>query len=174
MEQAPLVNRVATSGLVTLDLETLLPKQPVMLFDIKDHLVQGQILMEKPFREALKSIQWQQYANQPVTVTCSADAIIPKWAYMLVATYLQDITTQIYFGTVAQAEDAILLHNIDALDTNAYLDARVVVKGCGKRDVPAEAYMAISRRLLPVVQSLMYGEPCSTVPVYKKPKNTDL
>lgn len=173
MEQAPLVNRVAASGLITLDLAQYLPKEKILVFDLKDHLVQGQILMEKPFRAALKELDWTVYTNAPVAVTCSADAIIPKWAYMLVATYLQQQNSRVYYGTVTEVENTLLLTVIEQLDADAYNDARVVVKGCGERDIPAEAYLAISNKLLPVVKSLMYGEPCSTVPVYKRPKSTE-
>lgn len=170
-EEAPLVNRVAQSGLITLDLADMLPQEPVVLFDLKPYLVQETVLMEKPFRQALKEVDWNQYQDKIVAVHCSADALIPKWAYMLVASYLGPVCKQMHFGSVEVAENKILLQKIAALDKTEYIDQRVVIKGCGDRDIPGEVYLAISAELLPVVKSLMYGEPCSTVPVYKKPKN---
>ena len=167
-EENLLINRVAQSGLITIDLEHFLPKAgQIQEFDLKPYLVQETVLMEKPFRQALKEIDWQQYTGQLVTVTCSVDTIIPKWAYMLVATYLQPVAANIYFGTLIEVENRILFQHIEQMNTADYQDARVIVKGCGKRDIPAEAYMNITEKLLPVVKSLMYGEPCSTVPVYK-------
>lgn len=169
MQETPLINKVAESGLLTLDLADLLPGQgAVVELDIKPWLVQGLVLMEKPFREALKQQNWQPYAGQIVGVYCSADALIPKWAYMLVATYLQPVAAQVLFGNKLAVENNLLLKAIENIDTQTYVDARVVVKGCGERDIAAEAYLAISAKLLPVVKSLMYGEPCSTVPVYKR------
>lgn len=165
-----MINRVAESGLTTLDLADLLPKQPVLVFDIKPLLVQGLVLMEKPFREQLKQTDWQFYQDQVVAVYCSADALIPKWAYMLLASYLQPVAKQVVYGSAMDAENALLLNAIGKIDPKQYEGARLVIKGCGDREIPAEAYLAISTQLLPVVKSLMYGEPCSTVPIYKQPK----
>jgi hypothetical protein len=169
-QETPLINRVAESGLTTLDLADLLPKQPILVFDMKPFLVQGLVLMEKPFREQLKQTDWQLYHDQIVAVYCSADALIPKWAYMLLASYLQPVAKQVVYGSTADAENALLLSAIAKIDPKQYEGARLVIKGCGDRDIPAEAYLAISTQLLPVVKSLMYGEPCSTVPIYKQPK----
>ncbi len=165
-----MINRVAESGLTTLDLADLLPKQPILVFDMKPFLVQGLVLMEKPFREQLKQTDWQLYHDQIVAVYCSADALIPKWAYMLLASYLQPVAKQVVYGSTADAENALLLNAIAKIDPKQYEGARLIIKGCGDRDIPAEAYLAISTQLLPVVKSLMYGEPCSTVPIYKQPK----
>jgi hypothetical protein len=170
MQETPLINRIAESGLTTLDLADLLPKQPVLAFDMKPLLVQGLVLMEKAFREHLKQTDWQLYKDQIVAVYCSADALIPKWAYMLLASYLQPVAKQVVYGSVVDAENALLLKAIADIDVKQYEGARLVIKGCGDRDIPAEAYLAISTQLLPVVKSLMYGEPCSTVPIYKQPK----
>jgi hypothetical protein len=169
-QETPLINRVAESGLTTLDLADLLPKQPILVFDMKPFLVQGLVLMEKPFREQLKQTDWQLYHDQIVAVYCSADALIPKWAYMLLASYLQPVAKQVVYGSTADAENALLLNAIAKIDPKQYEGARLIIKGCGDRDIPAEAYLAISTQLLPVVKSLMYGEPCSTVPIYKQPK----
>lgn len=170
IQETPLVNRVAESGLTTIDLIDYLPKEAVVPFDIKPLLVQGMVLMEKPFRESLKQTDWATYHGKIVAVFCSADALVPKWAYMLLATYLSPVAKQVLFGGVEVVENALMLKAISEIDTKQYEGARVVVKGCGDRDIPAEAYLAISTQLLPVVKSLMYGEPCSTVPIYKQPK----
>lgn len=163
----PLVNKVAASGIITLDPMDLFPGESVV-FDLKDHLYMGMILKEKPFREALKNLDTSIYDQLTVTVTCSADAIIPKWAYMLVVQTLQPVAKKVFFGS---REDAITLgwlENVRLMDLSPYQDQRVVLKGCGDKEVPEAVYMAFTERLLPVVRSLMYGEPCSTVPVYKR------
>jgi hypothetical protein len=163
-----IVNKVANSGLITLNLEAYLPSGEMESFDIKDHLFMGLILKEKDFREALKNLDWSIYAGKNVSIICTADAIIPLWAYMLVVTYLQPVANEVFVGTKEEMYRHIVLKNIGAIDVKEYEDQRVVVKGCG--DVPVEnyAYAAITSRLLPVVKSIMYGEPCSTVPIYKK------
>lgn len=170
MQETPLQNKVAESGLTTLDLADLLPIQAIIELDIKPLLVQGMVLMEKPYREALKQTNWSQYQGQTVAVHCSADALIPKWAYMLLASYLQPVAEMVLFGNKTEVENQLLLKAIENIDTLPYVGARVVVKGCGQRDIPAEAYLRISAVLLPVVKGLMYGEPCSTVPIYKRTK----
>lgn len=169
MQEEVLINRVAESGLLTLDLAEYLPMEPVVEFDIKPYLVQGLVLMEKPFREALKQQDWSAYQDKWMAVFCSTDALIPKWAFMLLASYLQPVAKQVVFGDKTAAENQYLLAALENINTQDYVDARVVVKGCGQRDIPAEAYLRVSTLLLPVVKSLMYGEPCSTVPIYKKP-----
>lgn len=170
IQETPLVNRVAESGLTTIDLMDYLPKEAITLFDIKPLLVQGMVLMEKHFRESLKQTDWEQYRGKQVAVCCTADALVPKWAYMLLASYLVPVAKQVTFGTVEEAENALMIDAIKQIDASQYASNRVVIKGCGDRDIPAEAYLAISTQLLPVVKSLMYGEPCSTVPIYKQPK----
>lgn len=170
IQEKPLVNRVAESGLTTIDLMDYLPQEAIAPFDIKPLLEQGMVLMEKHFRESLKQTDWEPYKGKVVAVYCSADALVPKWAYMLIASYLAPVAKHITFGTLAEAENTLMLKAIEQIDASKYAGARVVVKGCGQRDIPAEAYLAISTQLLPVVKSLMYGEPCSTVPIYKQPK----
>jgi hypothetical protein len=164
----PFVNKVAESGLVTLDLEKYYPKQPTAVFDLKDHLFMGMILKEKDFREALKNLDWSVYQNKAVAVTCSADAIIPVWAWMLVATQLEPLASTIVMGTEKELHKALYLENIAAINTADFEDKRVVIKGCGETPIDDYVYMEITKRLRPVVKSIMYGEPCSTVPVYKK------
>ena len=163
-----IVNRVDASGLITLNLEDFYPKETTRIFDLKDYLFRGLIIKEKEFREALKNTNWQEFKNVNVAVTCSTDAIIPVWAYMLVATYLQPVAANIVLGNEEKLIETILLKNISAIDPTVYKDKRVVVKGCGDVDIAESAYLAITALLLPQVKSIMYGEPCSTVPVYKK------
>ena len=162
------VNKVAASGIFTLDLEKYLPAGEIVTFDLKDYLFMGLILKEKDFREALKTADWTIYQDKAVAVTCSVDAIIPVWAYMLVATYLQPVATDIYTGSAAEMQKHLFLKALNALSVQAYEDQRVVIKGCGDVSIEAFAYAEITKLLRPVVKSIMYGEPCSTVPVYKK------
>jgi hypothetical protein len=162
------VNKVAASGILTLDLEGYLPAGEVVTFDLKEHLFMGLILKEKDFREALKNLDWTPYQDKNVAITCSVDAIIPVWAYMLVTMYLQPVAKEVYVGTAAEMQKHLFLQNIAAIDVTEFTDQRVVVKGCGEVPIDAFAYAEITRRLRPVVKSIMYGEPCSTVPVYKK------
>lgn len=161
------VNKVAESGIITLNLEDYLAKD-LVVFDLKPFLFMELILKEKDFRAALNAHDWNQYKDKNVAVTCSADAIIPVWAYMLVMSYLQPVAAFAVMGTEAKAGQLIMLHNIERLDTEEFNGQRVVVKGCGETPIPDEAYAAITFKLRPVVKSIMYGEPCSTVPVYKK------
>ena len=163
-----IVNKVAQSGLVTLDLEQYLPAGESSSFDLKDHLFMGLILKEKDFREALKNLDWSSYAGKNVAIICSVDAIIPVWAYMLVTSYLQPVAHYVFVGTEAEMFKHLFLKNLSAIDTESFRDQRVVVKGCGEVTIDSYAYAEITRQLLPVVKSIMYGEPCSTVPVFKK------
>lgn len=164
----PIINKVAESGLITLDPATYFPAGEIKLFDLKDYLFMGMILKEKDFREALKNMDWQQYRDKNVAVTCSADAIIPVWAYMLVVSYLQPLAKEIVMGDEQELQKQLFLKNITAINTDEFVDKRIVIKGCGDIPIGDFAYMEITKRLLPVVKSIMYGEPCSTVPVYKK------
>jgi hypothetical protein len=164
------INKVAESGIITIDLETFFPKEEIVVFDIKDYLFMGLILKEKDFRAALKELSLEKYEQKIVAVTCSADAIIPMWAYMLIASLLQPVCIDVILGTADEVEKKMLLQNIQQIDITAYMDNRVVVKGCGEKPIPEEAYLEITNKLRPVAKSIMFGEPCSTVPVYKKPK----
>jgi hypothetical protein len=165
------VNKVAESGIITLDLEQFFSKKPVVSFDLKPFLFMGLILKEKDFRQQLKELDLTPYKEKSVAVHCSADAIIPQWAYMLVASLLQPEAAVVLFGTEQDAETMLLLRAIDQIDASVYENQRVVVKGCGDRPIPDAAYLNITNKLRPVAKSIMFGEPCSTVPVYKK-KNT--
>jgi hypothetical protein len=161
-------NKVAESGLITLDLEAFIPKNELVLFDLKNFLYMELILKEKEFRAMLDQHQWNQYQNKWVAITCSADAIIPMWAYMLVVSKLVGVASDIHVGDETAAQKNAIIENISKLDASQYLDKRVVVRGCGDKEIAAYAYVEISKKLMPVVKSLMYGEPCSTVPVFKK------
>jgi hypothetical protein len=163
-----ITNKVEASGLITLNLEDFFPKEPIKNFDIKEYLFRGLIIKEKDFREALKNTNWSEYENANVAITCSADAIIPVWAYMLIATYLQPHAKNIVLGDENKMIETILLNNISAINTEDYKDKRVVIKGCGDVKIPDSAYFTITALLQPHVKSIMYGEPCSTVPVYKR------
>lgn len=164
-----IVNKVAESGLVTIDLEKYVPaKEETTVFDLKDFLFMGMILKEKDFREALKQHNWEQYRNKNVAITCTADAIIPVWAYMLVTAYLQPVANQTMVGNEQELNKSIFLRNISSINTSEFADKRIVLKGCGETPIDDFAYAEATRVLLPVAKSIMYGEPCSTVPVYKK------
>jgi hypothetical protein len=165
----PIINKVAESGLITVDLENWYPKGETAIFDLKDHLFMGMILKEKDFREALKNLDWNQYKGKDVALFCSADAIIPVWAWMLAAAYLQPVANEIVMGDEKELHKRTFLKNLSAINVNEYADKRVVIKGCGETPIPDFVYMEITRILRPVVKSIMYGEPCSTVPVYKQP-----
>lgn len=164
----PIINKVAESGLITLDPASFLPAGETALFDMKDHLFMGLILKEKDFREALKTTDWEQYRNKNVAITCTADAIIPVWAYMLVASYLQPVAKEIVMGDEKELNRQLFLKNIATINPEEYNDKRVVIKGCGETPIGDFVYMELTKLLRPVVKSIMYGEPCSTVPVYKK------
>ncbi|MEZ5009259.1 MAG: DUF2480 family protein [Chitinophagales bacterium] len=163
-----LVNKVAQSGLVVLDLEDFYPKKEVVEIDISQFLFKGLILREKEFRTALKEYDWTSYQNRAVAINCSTDAIIPQWAYMLITSYLVLQTKEVYFGNKQQVEEQLLVNALNGINIEAYTDEKVIIKGCGKLDKSGMAYVEISKLLLPVVKTLMFGEPCSTVPVYKK------
>jgi hypothetical protein len=164
------VNKVAESGIITLNLEDYLPNEPLVVFDMKDYLFMGLILKEKDFRAALKNLDLTIYQNKHVAVTCSADAIVPVWAYMLATSALQPVAREVYFGDENTVTRKILAEQIAAIPIENYTDKRIVLKGCGEKPIPEEAYVQMTQRLRPVAKSIMYGEPCSTVPVYKKEK----
>ena len=166
----PITNKVAESGLITVDPASYIPQGETAVFDLKDHLFMGLILKEKEFREKLKATDWEQYRGKNVAVTCSADAIIPVWAYMLVAVYLEPVAAEIIMGDEKDLQKELFIKNISTIDVNEFAGQRVVIKGCGEKPIGEFAYLEISKRLRPVVKSIMYGEPCSTVPIYKNTK----
>jgi Protein of unknown function (DUF2480) len=162
------VNKVANSGLITIDLEQYLPVGEITVFDLKDHLFMGLILKEKDFREALKNLDWSVYQDKYVAITCSVDAIIPVWAYMLVASYLQPMGKDVFTGSAEEMQKHLFLKNLSTLNKEEFTDQRIVIKGCGEVPIENFAYTEITKLLRPVAKSIMYGEPCSTVPIYKK------
>lgn len=166
--QEKIVNRVAQSGLITFDLADFYPQGERVVYDIKNNLFQGLILREKDFREFIKEHNWQQYQGKHVALTCSADAIVPIWAYMLLANKLAPFAQTIVFGTAETLEQKLFEQALSKLDTEQYRDQRVVVKGCGDIPIPISAFVELTVKLSKVAKSIMYGEPCSTVPVYKR------
>lgn len=167
--EQPLVNRVANSTLVSFDLEELFPTGEILPFDLKEYLFMELILKEKDFREALGALDWKQYEGKNLAVFCSTDAIIPMWAYMLVAAYAAPFVQDMALCAPSEFVEKSFLKKLAALDITPFEGKRVVVKGCSDQPVPAAAYLEITKRLQPVTRSIMFGEPCSTVPVYKKP-----
>ena len=165
--QEEIINKVSGSALITLDLESFLPKENIQIFDLKSFLFMELILKEKDFRAALLTTDWSAYKDKIVGVYCSADAVIPVWAYMLVTSYLQPYAKEVITGDEAAVVRQLLTNRIQAIDPNEYKDQRIVVKGCGDRPIGDFAYLEITKLLRPVARSIMYGEPCSTVPVYK-------
>jgi len=161
-------NKVANSGLITLNPEELILDFPFKTIDIKEQLYMGLMLKEKDFRDYIKTNDWSIYKDCYVNIICSSDAIVPTWAYMLIATKLQAVVKYAMVGTREELEHQLYLNGIEQLETAEYLDKRIVIKGCGDKFIPNNVYLKLTDKLLPIVKSLMFGEPCSTVPVYKK------
>jgi len=162
------INKVAESSLISLDLAQYIPNNEIVVFDIKPYLFKELILKEKDFRASLAAIDWTQFENKIVGIYCSTDAIIPMWANMLIVSSLVPFAKSVYFGDENTTRDLVLLEEIQKLDITPFTDQRVVIKGCGDIAIGESAFIAITQKLRPVVKSIMYGEPCSTVPVYKK------
>jgi len=168
-----IVNRVANSPLVTLNLEDYYVPGERVAFDLSVYLYMQQILREKEFRTAVQSTDWSIYKDKHVALFCSVDAIIPVWAYMLVASRLEPYAQTIVQGDLSVLESLLFFRSLANLNGSDYLDKKVVVKGCGDKFVPASAYSEITKLLKPYVSSISYGEACSTVPIFKRPK-TDM
>jgi len=162
------INKVAESGLISLDLAQYIPNNEIVIFDIKPYLFMELILKEKEFRASLATIDWTHYQDKIVGIYCSADAIIPMWANMLIVSNLSPFAKSVYFGDENKTRELVLLEEIQKIDPSSFNDQRVVVKGCGDTPIGESAFVAITQKLRPVVKSIMYGEPCSTVPVFKK------
>jgi hypothetical protein len=163
-----IINKVAQSGLITINLEDYYEVGERVLIDIKHQLFQGQILREKDFREFIKNENWEEYKDKMVALTCSADAIVPTWAYMLLAIQLEPFAKRVFFGDLETLESNLYMEKLKQMNLEPFRDARVVIKGCGNLPVPKSAYVELTRLLRPLVKSIMYGEPCSTVPLFKK------
>ena len=165
-----IINRVAESSLVQLDLEEWYDDAERESFDVAQYLYMGLVLKELDFRSALKQLDWSRFQGKHLAIHCSADAIVPTWAFMLVSTYAAPFAKSIVFGTKESIDGILFERWIANLDLSAYQDQKVIVKGCSKHPVPVSAYISITAKLSPVVQSLMFGEPCSNVPLYKRKK----
>jgi len=163
-----IINRVANSKLVTFDLEDYYPKGERVLFDIKDWLMEGLILREAVFREKVSAHDWSLYKDKYVALFCSTEAIIPAWAYMLLATHFHPFAKKVVIGNLETLETVLYTEVIQNLDVTDLKDKMVIIKGCSHKPVPQNAYLLIMGKLQPVVKSLMYGEACSSVPLYKK------
>lgn len=163
-----IINRVNSSQLITFDLEEVYTPGERVLFDLKDLLFQELVLREKDFRDFIKSHDWTQYQNKFVAITCSADAIVPTWAYMLLSASIQPFARQVVFGSLRDLETILFNQALNKVDWQKYSSAKVVVKGCSKVEVPTSAYVEVTNRLRSVATSIMYGEACSTVPIFKK------
>lgn len=161
-------NKVEKSGLITLDLVDLIPKGKQVVIDLKDFMFEGIILREKDFRTKIKNTNWEEYKTSYVAITNSSEGIIPLWAYMLIASALQPYAAVIIRGNKGHLKGALLRRAIEELNEVEYKDKRVIIKGCGEESIPESSYIAITQKLQPLVKSLMFGEACSTVPVFKK------
>lgn len=163
-------NRVAESKLVTIDLEDYYPQGKRVVFDIKDWLFQELILKEKDFREQVKNHNWEQYKDNYVALTCSVDAIIPSWAYLLISTQLAPYTQKIIVGNLSDLETSIYQDIISNLSVDDFKDQPIIIKGCSNKPIPETAYIQLISKLISVAKSVMYGEACSTVPLFKSKK----
>lgn len=163
-----IINRVANSKLVTIDLEDFYPKGKRIVFDIKDWLFEGFVLREKEFRNQVSEHDWSQYQNQYVALTCSTDAIIPGWAYMLISIHLEPFAKQVIIGNLEDLETSVYQDIINSLDVSEFEGKPIIIKGCSSKPVPQNAYIMLSKKLKPIAKSIMYGEACSSVPLFKK------
>jgi len=169
-----LVNRVAQSGLITINPESFMPSaDSYAIFDVKDFLYKELLLKEKEYRQALKTHNWQQYQGKAVGITCSNEALVPQWAFMLAATYLSDIASNILYANGIELVECIAIQKVEQLLEEDYVDALLVIKGCGDK-VPQQVYISLVTKLQKVAKSIMYGEACSTVPIYKRKKENDV
>lgn len=166
--QENFVNKVAASGLITLNLEEYYHAGERVVYDIKDNLFHGLMLREKDFREFIKAHDWAAYTGKNIAIICSADAIVPTWAYMLLANKLKPYANEVVFGSLETLESVLFAKALAKIDLNTFAGERVVIKGCADIEVPVSAYVEITGLLTPVVKSIMYGEPCSTVPIFKR------
>ena len=163
-----IINRVANSKLVTIDLEDFYPMGERILFDISEWLSEGIVLREKDFREKANSHDWSRYTNCYVALYCSTDAIIPGWAYMLLSLHLAPFATKITVGSLEDLENVLFAEILQNIDFSEYKDKPIIIKGCARKLVPATAYVLLAQRLQPFAKSIMYGEACSSVPLFKR------
>ncbi len=163
-----IINKVANSKLVTINLEDYYQQGERVLFDIKDWLFQEIVLKEKDFREYIKTHDWSAYKNKYVSLTCSTDAIIPGWAYLLITTHLSPFASKIIVGTLEELESILYAETLQQQDFSVYQDLPLIIKGCSNKPVPQNAYVLLAQQLQPIAKSIMYGEACSAVPLYKR------
>lgn len=168
--EGEIINRIAKSPLMTIDLEEYYPKGERCQYDLAQNLFQGMILREKDFRDFIKAHDWSKYKGKFINVICSEDVIIPTWAYILLVTKLQEVAAEVVVGNREQLEFLLFQRQFDQIDWSQFKDKPVVVKGCGDLAISETIFGELTRRLLPEVKSLMFGEPCSTVPIYKRPR----
>ncbi len=161
-------NRVAASGLITLSLEDFYQKGERTSIDIQPVLWQGLALKEKDFRTFVKDHDWSQYQGKFVAIHCSVDAIIPSWAFMLLTVNLMPYAKKVVYGSLQDLERELFIDSINSIDEEEYRDKRILVKGCGELEIPESAFSKMVEKLHPVVKSLMFGEACSNVPLYKR------
>lgn len=170
-EEEQIINKVSGSALSTFDLEVYFEPGERILFDIKDQLYEGLVLREKSFREFIKGHDWSKYQDKLVAITCSTEAIVPTWAYMLLAIALKPFARRVIFGSLQELEIENYRQALSKIDWSSFRDAKVVIKGCSKVEVPVAIYVDVVDRLKPYASSLMFGEPCSTVPLFKRPRS---
>ena len=170
MNTGEIVNRVSNSKLVVIDLEDYYPSGQRVLIDIKDWLFEGLVLREKEFRQQLDNHDWHQYNNSFVAIYCSSEAIVPAWAFMLLTIKLEPFCKKIILGDLEQLETVIYQDIINSLDVTDFKDKSIIIKGCSKKPVPKNAYMMLTQKITPLAKSVMYGEACSSVPLYKRGK----
>lgn len=163
-----IINRVANSKLVVVDLEDYYPNGQRTLLDIKDWLYEGLVLRERDFRDYVNEHDWSQYKDHYVAMTCTSDAIVPAWAFMLLTMHLQPFAKQIVIGSLEQLETSIFQDIIQNMDVSEFADKPLIIKGCSNKPVPANAYILLSQKLKPIATSIMYGEACSSVPLFKR------
>jgi hypothetical protein len=173
-EEEQIINKVANSALITFNLEDYHEPGDRILLDIRDQLYEGLLLREKDFRDFIKTHNWAQYQDKLVAITCSTDAIVPTWAYMLLAIALGPFARRVIFGSLQELEIENFRNALSKIQWSAFKDAKVVIKGCSKVNVPVAIYVEVVNQLKPVASSLMFGEPCSTVPLFKKSKSSQL
>ncbi|MCD8406947.1 DUF2480 family protein [Tenacibaculum dicentrarchi] len=165
---AQIINKVANSQLITIDLEDFYPKGNRIVFDIKDWLYEELILREKDFREQVKNHNWSQYQGDYIALSCSVDAIIPSWAYLLLTTKLTEFAKKVVVGNLELLETVLFNDIITNLNTTEYQDKRLIIKGCSNKPIPQSAYTLLVSKIQPICKSIMFGEACSTVPLFKK------
>lgn len=163
-----IVNKVANSALKIFDLEDYYPNNPRMELDISQWLFHGFVLKEKEFRAALKDFDWSVYKDAYVALSCSTDAILPSWAFMLVSSYLEPFAVKVFLGDLEHLESSIYQDLLNELDYSEYENLPVIIKGCAKKPIPDEAYILATRKLMPYARSIMFGEACSAVPIFKR------